>query len=295
MLRPFRTWLIRRTVRVMRNLRPIAKLPPDVTVAYGLVAMMLLLSGMLWILLDAMWIGRFSIPVFLLLAYAAARHVYHVLRLIARWTWSKMLGKGAYLAVASAALWLAHSDAERLVLALTHETAEHFSSFIGLASSAFFVLYLVQGAGIALVVFLVFQFVFLIGSMLIQATANHARITSKGGVERMIVIWKRLRFGLKRWEVDRTERLRQVIGMLAPMGLVFWAVPLAMGPAVLIRSIETQTLFSHVLVTMTYSAAGTCHGENRAGLFTRIGDDRVSEALKNGDRYVFRTVSCKSK
>ncbi|UEP24363.1 hypothetical protein LL999_17090 [Burkholderia ambifaria] len=293
-LRPFRTWLIRRTVRVMRKLRPIAKLPPDVTVAYGFVAMMVLLCGIFWVAPNATWIHRFSRLVFLLLAYAAARHLYHVLHLVARWTWSKALGKGAYLAVASVALWLARSDAEKLVLTLTHETADHFSNFTGLSASAFFALRLVQAAGIALGVFLVFQFFFLMGSMLIQVSANHVRVFSKEGVERMTVTWRRLRFGLKKCERDSRERLRQVIAMLAPIGLVFWAVLLLMGPAYLIGSIETRTLFSHALVKTTYSEAGACRGDNRAGLFARIGDDRVSEAVKEGDGYVFRTVSCKS-
>ncbi|WP_124485220.1 MULTISPECIES: hypothetical protein [unclassified Burkholderia] len=295
MLRPFRTWLIRRTVRVMRKLRPIAKLPPDVTVAYGLVAMMLLLSGILWIGLDMPRIGRFSIPVFLLLAYAAARHIYHVLSLVARWTWSKVLGKGAYLAVASIALWLAHSDAERLVLTLTHETADHFSSFTGLSASVFFALRLVQAAGLMLVAFFVFQLVFLVGSMIIQHAANQVRIFSTHGAERMTVTWRRLRFGLKKTEPDGRKRLRQVIAMLAPCGMVFWAIALLMGPTYLIGSIETRTLFSHVLVRTTYSAASACRGDSRAGLFARIGDDSVSEAVKDGYGYVFRTVSCKAK
>ncbi|AFQ49807.1 hypothetical protein [Burkholderia cepacia] len=294
-LRPFRTWLIRRTVRVMRKLRPIAKLPPDVTMTYGLVAMMLLLSGILWIVLNVTWIGRLAIPVFVLLAYAAARHTYHVLRLIARWTWSKALGKGAYLAVASVALWLARSDAEKLVLTLTHETADHFSSFTGLSASAFFALRLVQAAGIVLLVFLAFQFVLLMVGLLIQLSANHVRVFSREGVERMTVTWRRLRLGLKKWEVDDRERLRQMIAMLAPIGLVFWAVPLLMGPTYLVGSVETRTLLSNVLVRTTYSATGACRGDSRTGLFARIGDDRVSEAVKDGDGYVFRTVACKSK
>lgn len=295
MLRPFRTWLIRRTVRVMRKLRPIAELPPDVNVAYGLVAMLSLLCGVLWIGLDMMWIGRFSILVFLLLAYAAARHIFHVLLLLARWTWSKVLGKGAYLAVASVALWLAHSDAEKLVLALTHETVDHFSSFVGLSASVFFVLHLVQAAGLVLVAFFVFQMVFLIGSMIVQHAAIQVRIFSTDGAERMTVAWKRLRFGLKKNERDSRERLRQVITTLAPIGLVIWAVPLLIGPTYLIGSSETRTLFSHVLVRTTYSAAGACREDCRAGLFARVGDDRVSEAVKDGNGYVFRTVLCKSK
>lgn len=295
LLGPFRRWLVRRLVRVMRALRPIGKLPADVPVAYGMVGLIsIALTFVNWVLgIEIEGSDYIAAATIALLAYAVARHAYHVLRLIAGWTWSKVLWKAIYLAVASVALWLSRADAAKVILLLTNETPEHFSNFAGMLASGFFVLRLIQALAFVLFAFSMLQFAFLLFNMLTQHLAINFSILSKTHVERLACFWRRLRTGEKSKVPAKAEWLRDCIAMLAPIGLLIWALLLLFGPALLMRNPSTTALLSNLLVRIEYSHAGACHGISSQGLFARVNDDRVSQAVKEGDGYTFRTVACK--
>jgi hypothetical protein len=142
LLPAFQLTIFRRSMRVMKALRPLHKLPPEVPVLYGAVMMYMIarvaLASQRWIspLPSTYEAAILSLAVLI----GALRHTQSILARIAKWSWSKFIGKALYVVATAVCVAMGTADATRTTRLLTHADAKYFPSFLGLLSSWYVVL-----------------------------------------------------------------------------------------------------------------------------------------------------------
>lgn len=288
LLRPLRTWMLRVTVRLMRKLRVLQQIPVDVMVCYGATAMLWIVMLALGVAVDMNvlqqpWVMGVSLA---LLTYAALRNIFFIVRSV--WRWSRPFWASIYLLIGSVALWTGRAQAARFTLEMTGEPAERFPNFLGLLSSASFVLHLIQYAAVLLAIFALVQ---LLVIMLGGFTGGFKALKRPSAKDRT-GFWARLRTGKKFASPRKDGELRALGTFLAPLAYILFAMIAMIMPGRMMEAPSTVAALSHVLVAMEYSSAGACAGEPGAGLYVRIADDRVSSARRRGSGYAFDTVAC---
>ena len=288
LLRPLRMWLLRVTVRLMRKLRALQKIPVDVMVCYGATAMLWISMLALGVAVDMNilwhpWVMGVSLA---LLTYAALWNIFFIIRSV--WRWSRPFWASIYLLIGSVALWTGRAQASRFTLEITGEPAERFPNFLGLLSSASFVLHLIQFAAVLLAIFALVQLLVI----MLASSTGWFKMFNKASTKGRTGFWGRLRTGKKFATAREDGELRALSAFLAPLAYILFAMMAMVLPGKVMDAPSTVVALSHVLVAMEYSSAGACVGEQGPGLYVRIADDRVSSAKRVGEGYAFDSVVC---
>jgi len=257
----FYRMVIRRFMRLMRTLRPLHRVPPDVPVFYGLAMMYLTLWVALLILQRSPLVPSTAEMLILgsLISFGALRHSYAMIRTVAKWSWSKSFGKVAYGVVTAICLALAHADATRMTRRLTHADAKYFPSFMGLLSSWYGLLNLVQCAAAIMASCALLLLLTNIPSLFLRNACNQLPFPLHRVGGGLSLWWRRIRFGCSPAPV-LTEKpyLRDVVDLLTPLGLVCFAALLSTAPAKIMSAGETKPFLAQLLFRMEYTADGDC-------------------------------------
>ncbi|MEX3938320.1 hypothetical protein AB4Y44_01940, partial [Paraburkholderia sp. BR10937] len=197
------------------------------------------------------------------------------------------------LGVSTIALWLSHADTARIVLRLTRETYDHFSSFSGLLTSVGTAVRLIQIFALLLAIVAVFQLIKLFSQQVLGTFVRHLTFSVPIACE-LGEFWRRLRTGRKIADDPDTVHHRQSVALLAPIGTLLWASAVLSFQFAILNASVASSVLTRILVSMEYTQDAACPGATSTGLFARVGDGRVSEAFQTDGGFKFRTMECKS-
>ncbi|WP_144113006.1 hypothetical protein [Paraburkholderia sp. BCC1886] len=194
-------------------------------------------------------------------AFGACRHGYATFKTIARWWWSKALGKILYLSATAFCVWLGHADATRITRSLAHADAKYFPSFVGLLSSCCFCLRFMQCVAALVFLCALAQFSLNFPRLVLRNTGNSFSWWRAGGPGKLHRWWRRIRDGsnvVSNRNIIAGPRLRELSELFTPIALLIVSVTLVVAPQELMNGSVAHDSLMRILAAMEYTADGSC-------------------------------------
>ncbi|WP_124454198.1 hypothetical protein [Burkholderia sp. Bp8992] len=292
-LPPFRRMMLKRVMRIMKALRPLRKLPPDVPVLYGAVMMYmiarLILATLHWMPLFGSMYEMFCIGV--VTSIAALRHAHLILARIAKWSWGKTLGKALYALSTAVCIAVGAAQAIRTTRLLTHADAKYFPSFVGLLSSWYVVLNFVRCAAIFLAVCGAILILINLPSLLLRSVRAWFKFLPKERTNTVFIWWRRVRFGRRGDPALQGRYLRDIIELFTPMALLGLATVIVAAPESIAGARATAIILNQTLFAMEYTADGGCPAVGNLPT-VHLDRDFVSTGVLVGNRLITMRQEC---
>lgn len=282
-------------MRVMKSLRPLHELPPDVPVIYG--------GIMMYVIARMAVAPQFSISPLLstyemtsvgvAISIGALRHTHLILARIAKWSWSKVLGKTLYIISTTICVAVGAAEATRITRHIVHADAKYFPSFLGLLSSWLVILNFVRCIAIFLVVCGVVLFCINLPSLLLRITNGHTPFFWHNGMYKLFVWWRRVRFGRSPNPALLQDRyLRDIVELLTPMALVGLASLVMATPDSIMSARLTSVALNQAVFNMEYTSDGGCPNVEGDLPTVHLYGDFVSVATLENGRLVTKQQTC---
>ncbi|WP_207005683.1 hypothetical protein [Trinickia mobilis] len=257
----FRRTLFRRMMRIMKALRPLRKLPPEVPVLYGAVMMYMIvriaLASQHW--LSPLPSTYETAVIGLAISVGALSHTHSILARVARWSWSKVLGKALYAVATAACVAIGTADATRMTRLLAHADAKYFPSFLGLLSSWYVVLDFVRCIAVFLFACGLILLLINLPSLFLRFARNYVRFLPNTGTNRLFLLWRRMRFGRSTDPaLAQGKYIRDVVELFTPLALLILASLVINAPDWIMKAQPTGMILDQTLLAMEYTADGGC-------------------------------------
>ncbi|NIE57340.1 MULTISPECIES: hypothetical protein [unclassified Burkholderia] len=291
----FRRMMVRRTMRIMKALRPLRQLPPDVPVIYGAVMMYMIIRVILVALQltpprhsasELFFIG-------LAISIGALRHAHLIVARIAKWSWGKVLGKALYAVSTAVCVAVGAAQAIRMTRLLTHADAKYFPSFLGLLSSWYVILNFVRCAAIFLAVCGLVLLLINLPSLFLRSMRGWFAHIPQDRANRIFFWWRRVRLGRSGDPAIMQGRyLRDVVELFTPIALMVVAAAIISAPESIAKAQATEAILNQALFAMEYTADGGCPAIQGNLPTVHLDRDFVSTGVLVGNRLVTTRQEC---
>ncbi|NHV26844.1 hypothetical protein [Burkholderia sp. D-99] len=291
----FRRMMVRRTMRIMKALRPLRQLPPDVPVIYGAVMMYMIIRLILIALQLTPPLNTLSEMLFVGVAISigALRHAHLIVARIAKWSWGKILGKALYAVSTAVCVAVGAAQAIRMTRLLTHADAKYFPSFLGLLSSWYVALNFVRCVAIFLAVCGLVLFLINLPSLFLRSMRAWFAFIPQNRANRVFIWWRRVRFGRSGDPAIMQGRyLRDVVELFTPIALLGVAAAIVSAPESIAKAPATDAILNQTLFAMEYTADGGCPAVQGNLPTVHLDRDFVSTGMLVGNRLVTMRQEC---
>lgn len=189
------------------------------------------------------------------------------------------------------ALWLGRSDACEVVRELTHADAKYFPTFVGLMSSLYVFLRMMQFGMLLVSVCAMLLLIAVMPRLILGVVRGHFRglrtglfTSSVGGSTNGVQV-----------QSNRSEyqpMLPELIALLTPIGLSVVALHLFSLPDSGMNLLKTYNVPAQILVATEYVADGDCSNIAADEKTVHLGDALVSIVSEDSGQPVFSKVTC---
>jgi hypothetical protein len=292
-IRPFRKLTGINRIRARRALKRLRRVPPDVPLLYGSVAMLVLVwmgaSVFFKPLASAMSVVHVIIIV---VSVGAIRHGFSTIKTVAKWTWSRAIGKVLYAGAFSIALWLGRSDASEVVRELTHADAKYFPAFVGLMSSLYLFFRMMQFGMLLVSVCAMLLLIAIMPRLIFGVVRGNFRglraglfMSSDNGSPNGSQVQSQTS--------EYQQTLPELISLLTPIGLSVVALQLYSLPDWGMSMLQNYNVPARILVATEYVADGDCSNVAANVKTAHLGDSLVSLVSEDSGQPSFSKQVCK--
>jgi hypothetical protein len=291
-IRPFRKLMGINRIRAGRALKRFRRVPPDVPLLYGAVAMLMLV----WMGVSVFYrplAGKVSMAnaMAVVVSVGAIRHGFSAIKTVAKWAWGRAVGKVLYVGAFSMALWLGRSDACEVVRELTHADAKYYPTFVGLMSSLYVLLRMMQFGTLLVSVCAMLLLIAVMPRLILGVVRGHFQ-----GARTRLFTWS-VAGSTNRAQVQNNRdeyqpMLPELIALLTPIGLSVVALQLYSLPDWGVSLMKAYNVPARILVATEYVADGDCSNVAADEKTVHLGDALVSIVSGDSGQPVFSKVTC---